>query len=42
MNGPARKIPSAGQASLASGRMSIPFTSTRKPHKSRSLNSFKK
>ena len=37
-----QKILSAGQARLASGRMSIPFTSTRKPHKSRSFETRKK
>ena len=42
MNGPARKILCAGQGRLASGHMSMPFTSTQKPHKSRSINSLKK
>jgi hypothetical protein len=39
---PARKILNAGQGKLASGCMSMSFTSTEKPHKSRSLNTHKK
>jgi hypothetical protein len=43
LHGPARKIPSVGQASLASGRMSTSFTSTLKQsNKPRSLNTSKK